>query len=246
MRALTVKTMNVAMLYSAMNRIKTRGAAIPRIGIIYGPTGAGKTTALLAVAGLFDSIFVRAIAMGGASSLMDKLCFELGIEPPRFRAAKFDAIVAELRRNPRPVFIDEADYLCRSGEMLDMVRDLHDVANVAVFLIGMEGFEKHLAARHPQFASRVSEPLHFGACSLDDARMLAAELCEGVEIAPDLLAHVHSKAEGSVRLVVIALTLIEGYGQAYGLAKVDKKEWGEQPLFLGAHCQKPKTTKRGA
>jgi len=240
MKAITVTTENVVALFSAIKRITKRGAAIPGIGLIYGRTGAGKTTALRAAVGMFGAIFIRAFVMGGASSLMDDLCYELGIEPTRFKAQKFQAIVSALQKEPRPIFIDEADYLCRHSEMLDLVRDLHDMSNVPVFLIGMEGIEKRLAAKHPQFARRVSEPIQFGACTLNDAKKLAAELCEGVTVAPDLIAEIKSRAEGNVGLVVMALTHIESYCRGYRLATIDKAQWGDMPMFLEADQERAK------
>jgi DNA transposition AAA+ family ATPase len=145
--------------------------------------------------------------------------------------AKFRAVCASLAADPRPLFIDEADYLASDGKMLDTLRDIHDETGAAVVLAGMDQIERRLA-RHPQFARRVSHRVEFGPCDAKDTALLARELC-GVAIERGLLKEIHAAARGCAGLVVAALAEVEKHAAAHGWPSVDAERWGERPFFLG-------------
>jgi len=180
-----VRTKNVQQLHAALSELRTRNRAVPGLGLLFGRTGAGKTTALASAVGMFDAIFVRSSAVITMSSLLDLICFELSIEPPTIRARRYKAICESLTERPRPIFVDEADYLTRDGRMLEVLRDIHDAANVPVILIGMDSME-HKLAKHPQFARRISQRIEFRPCDMADTALVFKELCE-VDVANDLL-----------------------------------------------------------
>jgi len=238
MRAKIVNTENRMMLIKTLTRLRIRGAAVPGICLVHGATGSGKTTALASAVAAYDAAFVRAEAMGCAGSLLDDICFELGVAAPYRNAAKFKAITSELKRKPRPLFVDEVDYLLRESRQLEMLRDLHDSTGVPIILIGMEEIEKKLL-NYPQLTRRISNRLHFGPCDLADAQLLASELCE-VEIEPELLAKMHGKAQGCIGLMVLALSLFEAQAKEEGQKRIGIADWGGQDMFL----VKPKRNER--
>ena len=77
-----------------------------------------------------------------------------------------------------------------------------------------------------------SSGLAFSAGFTDDAGRIAAELSE-IELAPDLLEHLHRESAGSTRLVCVGLARIEQIARARGLGKISLSEWGKRPLFTG-------------
>ena len=226
-----VKTKNVQRLHSALEELKGRNCAMPGLGLLFGRTGAGKTTALFSAIGIFDALFVRADAVTSLSSLLDSICFELTIDSLRTNPQKLGAIREALRERPRPLFVDEADYLTKDGRMLEVLRDIHDTTGIPVILIGMEAVERKLT-RHPQFARRISQRIEFNPCDLADTALVAKELCE-VAVADDLLKKMHSRAKGSIGHIVVALSLFEEMARDNGWAGICAEQWGSRPMFLG-------------
>jgi hypothetical protein len=225
------KITSILTAFGAVQGLKDRAPGTAGIVVFSGETGAGKTWGMLATKMAFDAAYVRAEAMGSASSLMDDIGFELGADMPKTRAGKFKALCAALRESPVPVLIDESEYLMRGdGVMLSMVRDLHDVTGAPIVLVGMAGIVGKLQ-RWPEFARRVSQHVVFGRCSLDDTDLLAKDQ-SGVTIAPCLVKEIHAECEGSVGLTVVAITAIEKFAKARGWRSIDAGQWGGRPMFF--------------
>lgn len=226
-----VQTKNVQRLHLALGKINGRRKTIPGLGLISGPTGAGKTTALVGAVVTYDAVFVRANAATNFSGLLDAICFELSIDSHIKNTAKVDAIMRSLRVKPRPIFIDEADYIVRDFRLLEILRDIHDATDVPVILIGMEGIESKIG-KIPQVERRVSQHIIFKPCDLADTALVAKELCDA-EIAPDLIAKIHAHTNGSIGHIVVALAHIEAFARDSGLKRIDAAQWGDRPMFLG-------------
>lgn len=233
MRNKLAVTKNVGALQLAFESLAIRGTGIPGMGLVYGYTGAGKTTAVTWLINKTRGVFVRATATWTSSAMLGRIMVELGAEPlSRGSAAMVDHIVRTLAREQRPLFVDEADYLARDVKMLETLRDIHDLSGQPVILIGMEGIERRLVHRQ-QLARRISQWVEFAPSDLDDARTIADTVCE-VYIEQDLLEAVHAEAKGSVGLMVVGLARIEAYAKGNGLEAMGGDRWGGRKLFLGA------------
>ena len=235
MKHITVKTKNVTKLHGILGELEDRNASIPGLALLTGKSGAGKTTAIASAIGIFGAVYVRAYAVTTYSSLLDSIVYELGLEAKTRNAVKVQAIIDSLRDTPKPLFVDEADYLARDGRMLEILRDIHDATKVPVVLIGMEGMERKIL-RYPQVSRRVSQKLEFRPCDLEDAELAARELCE-VEVGADLVARMHKAAKGSIGHIVIALTKFEELARDSGLARICLEQWGDRPMFLGDRAE---------
>jgi DNA transposition AAA+ family ATPase len=233
MRAKVSKTSTILAVYGAVQSLLDRAAGVPGMGLFVGDPGVGKTTALLAACKAFRAVYVRAEAMGSASSLMGDMCFELCIDPPHSRAARFKALCAALRDARRPVFVDEIDYLLKAndGAAIEMLRDLHDVSGAAVVMVGTRGAAARVR-KWPQLDQRLLRAVEFGACTLEDAGLLARDLCE-VEMDAELIAKLHAEADGNVRRIVTGLAQIEDFARARGRAQVTAAQWGGKTAFHG-------------
>lgn len=241
MRYRIVPVKNVTRLTEAGDALINRGYGMPGMGLIFGATGYGKTTAATWFVNHCHGVYVRAMATTTPSSLLGTICKELDMAPMRSCAPMTEAIVEKLAQTGRPLFVDEADYLADSKRMTETLRDLHDMATVPVILIGMAGIQRKLAHRQ-QLSGRLAQWVEFAPCDMEDARMLASQLCE-VSVADDLLAKLHRKASGSVRLLVVGLGRIEHYARARGLDSIAATDWrGGDDFFLGSA---PKVTTGG-
>ena len=232
MKAVCVPLKNLLKLTSTIGRVMERSAVESAIILLTAHTGLGKSTSVARALPQFGATFYRANSATTYSSLLNALCFELGLEQRWRNSDKLNAITDFLKDSPRPIFIDEADNLARDGRMLEVLRDIHDIAGVPVLIVGMDGFERKLT-RYPQFMRRISQRIEFRPCDLDDARKLAKELCE-VSVADDLVSLMHKKAKGSVGLMVVALAHFERLAKGNQLKSINAAQWGDRPMFVGA------------
>lgn len=222
---------NIRELGQAADALVERAAGVPGMGLVHGPTGYGKTTGAAWLRNRVDGIYVRALALWTPSAMLEAIARELGGGFRVSCARTVDWICEKLELRPRPILVDEADYVLRTARLVDTLRDLHDQTGAPVILFGMPGIERHLT-RWPQVTGRILRAVEFRPCDLEDVQVLARALCE-VDVAGDLLARIASETRGSVRLAVVALARIESFARARGLDTVDAESWGRQPLFFG-------------
>lgn len=231
MHARMAMTKNVGALASAYEGLAGRDTGVPGMGLVYGYTGAGKTTAITWLVNKTTGVYVRANSGWTPAAMLGRIMTELGAEPMQRRAAMVEYISDRLAQKRRPLFVDEADYLVRDPSMLEGLRDLHDLSGMPVVLVGMADIEKKIVHRQ-QLARRISHWVEFLRSDLDDARTLADTVLE-VEVDDELLATVLAEAKGSIGLMTVAFSRIESLAKANRWARVTAEAWGDRKLFLG-------------
>lgn len=231
MRNKLAPTKNVAALQMAFEALSTRDVGIPGMGLVHGYTGAGKTTAISRLVNSTNGVYVRATSQWTPSTMLAAVMRELHADPLHQRQRMLDHIVQNLSAGQRPLFVDEADYLTRKGDMLEALRDLHDLSGAPVVLIGMAGIERRLIHK-PQLARRISHWVEFLPSDLEDARTLADTVCE-VALDEELLARLHAEAKGSIGNMVVGMARIEALAKANGWKQVSADQWGDRKLFIG-------------
>lgn len=233
---------NVARLAEAGDALINRGPGMPGMGLIYGPTGYGKTTATTWFINQCNGVYVRAMATWSPSAMLSTVLRELDVEPHGNNARMAETVIDKLAAQGRPLFLDEADHILDSKRMVETLRDLHDLATVPVVLIGMDGIQRKIQARQ-QLTGRILEWVQFQGADQKDARVLADGLCE-VPVADDLLEQLHAAASAkrrgeivggaSARLLVVGLARIEYYARSRGHQKMNAGNWPRgKEFFLG-------------
>lgn len=230
MRYAIVPVKNIARLSTASDELLARHVGMPGMGVIYGPTGFGKTTATAWIVNQVHGVYVRCKKLSTPSSFLGSILQELEVEPAHTCAARVDQIIERLAQTGRPLFVDEADYVAESTRLTDTLRDIHDLSTVPVVLIGMEGVQRKLD-RRPQFSGRLAQWVQFQPLDHGDARLVADQLCE-IDVADELLDDLVEKAGGEIRRVVVGLTHIEQAARARGLDAMEAKDW-KGDYFVG-------------
>lgn len=232
MRPIIAMTKNIENLVTAYQAIKERPPGQPCMGLIYGPTGSGKTTAIAWARKQFDNgIYLRAEACWTAAVMLERILFEAKIKTDGRRSADWvRAIYQYMEASQRPLFLDEADYLLPDTRMIETLRDIHDMSGMPVLLIGMEGFESRVLARK-QLARRIYRHVEFLPMDLEDARTLFDTLGE-VKAHDDLVERAHREARGSIAHLTAAVAQIEGFCRRQGWAEIDLQRFGGRELFF--------------
>lgn len=220
-----VMTSNAQEFLGGFERLDARAAVEKCFMTVEGEPGRGKTTTAEWFAVQNDLPFIRAKREWSSRWLLEDLIDCLATEPDRTFKEMYRQIVKRLamcneaaRREGRPfaVIIDEADHIVHSGKMMETIRDITDQVEVAFILVGMGKLSKALT-RYKQISSRVSAEVTFRALTLDDTRRLIRGRAD-VEVADDLVLHLHKAAGGYAREVLEGIGSIERVGRRLGRA----------------------------
>lgn len=233
MKSKIVPVKNITRLATAQRALLTRAPGTPGIGVVQGPAGYGKTKAVTWLHSQLDnSVNVRAMAVWTPSAMLSALCRELHIQAGGSCASQVERIVERLSMQPAPVWIDEVHYIIRSTRLIETLRDIHDMSNVPVILVGEERTVEQLSGLR-RLTSRIAQEVEFEPLDEEDTQLVADELCD-VEVRPDLLAKVHDDTRGNTRNIVVALGRIEQHAKARGMQSIGLNDWGNRKqLFTG-------------
>jgi DNA transposition AAA+ family ATPase len=222
-------TKNVRKFRQAVDDLLNRPMGTEGMGLLWGEPGEGKSTTVAYVANSYDAVYVRAVGAWTVTSMLGEICNELGLHRMLRRSDMINAISQALADKPRPIFVDEGDYLFRQFEMMDALRDIYDLSGCPVIIIGMEDIARKIQAQG-RFARRITQWIEFHGIDLDDTRILAESVCD-CDLAEDLLKHLHHEARGNIGRCVIGLSRIEKFANTNGLGTVTLAAWGDRALF---------------
>ncbi|PSU49451.1 DNA transposition protein [Photobacterium frigidiphilum] len=228
---------NVARLASAYQALEDRPFNTPGMGLVWGDSGLGKTTATTWLINRCNGVYVRALALWNASAMIRAIAEELDLDTKGTRAALEMRVIEKLAETQRPLFVDEADHIVGNEQMMETLRDIHDLSTVPVLMIGMGQMRKKIA-RYAQLENRIMHWIEFAPCDHDDAVTMAKGMCE-VEIQDDLLNELIAATRGEIRRLVVGLAQIEQEAKIQGLSMIGKSQF-KRDFFLGH-----RPTKRG-
>jgi DNA transposition AAA+ family ATPase len=225
----TKNTVRLSQMYQALAR---RERGLPGFGLVCGSSGLGKTTAVRQMVGAIDGIYVRCEAMWAPTALCQAIAEGMGLEPDKTPHKTFKAIKDRSIIRPRPLIVDEADYLFNQPRLLDMLRDITDSVDIPIILVGMDGIERKLL-RYRQHARRMLRSVEFQPLDAEDFDKFCDRVSE-VALAPCLKGHLHQQTKGSIGLAMVGLSQIEKFGMGMPEVTLDDWQGADKQLFLGA------------
>lgn len=239
MKQKIVPVKNIARLREAGDALIQRMPGLPGMGLIWGPTGYGKTTGTTWMVNQCHGVYVRALALWSPQMMLRAIARELDVDTRGVsNGVIVELIIRRLAETGRPLFIDEADYVVEKKGLTNTLRDIHDLSAAPIVLVGMHGIEKRI--RHnEQFTGRIAQWVEFAGLDMEDASLMARVLPD-IEIKPDLVQALHDKASAhnagaEIRRLVIGLNQIEGYAKSTGRQSIALADWPKgRDFFVGA------------
>ena len=222
---------NLGIVSTALERLSARTAGIPGIGVLYGPAGWGKTTAMLGVANANRAYYVQMRSAWGRKAVLEKILIEMGAKPSGTIPKLLDDICEQLAKSGRPLMIDEFDFALKGDSMVELIRDIYEGSQSVIVLAGEELLPKKLA-RWERFHSRVATWLPAQAVSLADARALAGIYC-ATPCDDDFLSMLVARSGGSVRRVCVNLAVAAEAATLEGWRRIDLAAWAKRPIYTG-------------
>ncbi|SON55778.1 hypothetical protein HDIA_2237 [Hartmannibacter diazotrophicus] len=214
---------NTQNFFDGVDRVEKRGAAEKILMVVDGQPGHGKTTTAEWYAAEHGLPFIRAKAEWTPHWMLQELLETLELVPERgfpkmYKQATvtLGARMSYARDNGHPfaLIVDEVDHMVRSSKQLETLRDIGELIEMPIILIGMSKLWDGLN-RLPQIRSRASAHVTFMPLSKDDTRSIVGKRCE-CEVADDLIDVLDAAAKGYPREVMDGIQAIERVGKRLG------------------------------
>ena len=174
MNKIFVKTQNVKNFIGLVENLTNKPKNIPKMGLVYGEPGLGKSQTALWLACKYDGIYLRASNLMTGRWLLEEMVKELD-EIPRFLTSdNFNIVVKKLKQNPQVILIDEIDYLMNNYKTIETLRDIHDETRCPIIFIGM-GLAHRKLERYKHLYDRFSEILKFEVFTPNDINQIITQ-----------------------------------------------------------------------
>ena len=121
-----IRTKNVKKFVALMDNLQKLPPNIPKLALVYGEHGLGKTHTIMWWAIRNDAIYVRANNEMTQSGLLKAIVEELDERPYYQMQENYKLILKHLKTNPQTIIVDEVDYLIGSKNAIEILRDIQD------------------------------------------------------------------------------------------------------------------------
>ena len=215
-----IKTQNVKNFIGLVENLINKPKNIPKIGLVYGEPGLGKSQTALWLACKYDGIYLRASNLMTGRWLLEEMVKEMD-EIPRFLTSdNFNIVVKKLKKNPQIIFIDEIDYLMNNYKTIETLRDIHDETGCSIIFIGM-GLAHRKLERYKHLYDRFSEILKFESFRVNDLSQIIGQLSE-IPFTPDSIEYIHTKFN-RFRQIVQLINQMETFAKDNNLTEITKE-----------------------
>ena len=218
MKKIFVKTTNVKNFIGLVENLINKPKNIPKMGLVYGEPGLGKSQTALWLACKYYGIYLRASNLMTGRWLLEEIVKELD-EIPRFLTSdNFNIVVKKLKQNPQIIFIDEIDYLINNYKTIETLRDIHDETNCPIIFVGM-GLVHRKLERYKHLYDRFSEILKFEIFGVNDLSQIIGQLSE-TPFTPEAIEYIHTKCN-RFRQIVQLVNQMENFAKDNNLAEIN-------------------------
>jgi len=213
-----IKTQNAKNFIGLVENLINKPKNIPKMGLVYGEPGLGKSQTALWLACKYDGIYLRASNLMTGRWLLEEMVKELD-EIPRFLTSdNFNIVVKKLKQNPQVIFIDEIDYLMNNYKTVETLRDIHDETGCPIIFIGM-GLAHRKLERYKHLYDRFSEILKFEIFGVNNLSQIFGQLSE-IPFTPDAIEYIHKKYN-RFRQIVQLINQMETFAKDNNLAEIN-------------------------
>ena len=220
MNKIFVKTTNVKNFIGLIENLVNKPKNIPKMGLVYGEPGLGKSQTALWLACKYDGIYLRASNLMTSRWLLEELVKDLD-EIPRFLSSdNFSIVVKKLKQKPQIIFIDEIDYLMNNYKSIETLRDIHDETNCPIIFIGM-GLAHRKLERYTHLYDRFSEVLKFETFGVNDLSQIFNQLSE-IIFTPDAIEYIFPKYN-RFRQIVQLINQMENFAKENNLTEITEE-----------------------
>ncbi|WLT30755.1 AAA family ATPase [Geothrix sp. PMB-07] len=234
-----VKTSNLRLFLAGLDILERRAAPEASIMVVTSEPGFGKTRTLQWYSTQnAEALYIRAKSGYTRHWFLVELIKELRGIPGRSEEMFRDAI-KRMQGRPYVLIVDEVEHLLADTRVLEVLRDISDLLETPVVLVGMEQAQAKIA-RHPQISSRVAHVVQFQPASLEDIELTAKTLLDDITLSPDLLAEIQRQTKGRMREIMNALATCESIAKQRKVKTLSLSDLEGQQLTYDWQSRRPR------
>ncbi len=218
MRKIFVKTNNVKNFIGLVENLQNKSKNIPKMGLIYGEPGLGKSQTALWLAYKYNATYLRATNLMTGRWLLEELVKELDEIPRYLTSDNFNLVVKKLKQNQQIIFIDEIDYLMNNYKSIETLRDIHDETDCPIIFVGM-GLAHRKLERYKHLYDRFSEIVKFETFGVNDIEQIINQLAE-IQFTPESIEYIHKKYN-RFRQIVQLINQMEIFAKDNNLTEIN-------------------------
>lgn len=238
-----VKTANLHRFLAGLDALEKRAAPEACIMVVTSEPGYGKTRTLHWYSTQSaDAIYLRAKSGYTRHWFLAELLKELNGVPSSKNEDMFREAIKRMQGRNYTLIVDEAEHAVADTQVLEAIRDLADLLETPVVLVGMEAIQARIA-RHPQISSRVAAVVQFQPASVEDITQVAKELMDGLVLQDELIADIQKQTKGRMREVMNALAVCERVSRQRKVKTLDRRDLEGQELTYDWQARRPRQMK---
>lgn len=218
MKKVFIKTRNVKNFVALMENLKKCPANIPKMALVYGGHGLGKSQTILWWATNNDAVYVRANQGMSVRWLLAEIAEELGEVPFFHTQETFNLIEQKLKTNPKIIIVDEIDYLIEKSTV-ETLRDLHDRTGCPIVLVGMGMADKKIS-RYKHLEDRIFEKLKFEHFNQQDISEIISQLSD-IKFSENAIEYL-SFQSNQFRQIIKLINKIEKLAKTNNIKEIDE------------------------
>ena len=220
MKKIFIKTRNVRNFIGLVKALKSKSKNFPKMGLIYGEPGLGKSQTALWLACKYDGIYIRASNLMTSRWLVEEIVREMDELPRYLTSDNFNVVISKLIQKPKIIFVDEIDYLMNNYKSVETLRDIHDKTDCPIVFVGM-GLALRKLERYKHLYDRFSEIVKFETFEIEDLSQIFSQLSE-IPFTPDSIEYIHKKYN-RFRQIVQLISKLESFAKENNLEEITKE-----------------------
>ena len=220
MRKIFVKTNNVRNFIGLVENLQNKPKNIPKMGLVYGEPGLGKSQTALWLACKYDGIYIRASNLMTSRWLVEEIVREMDELPRYLTSDNFNVVISKLSQKPKIIFVDEIDYLMNNYKSVETLRDIHDKTDCPIVFVGM-GLAHRKLERYKHLYDRFSEIVKFETFGVGDLSQIFSQLSE-IPFTPDSIEYIHKKYN-RFRQIIQLINQMEIFAKDNNLTEITKE-----------------------
>lgn len=186
------------------------------LGLIYGPAGLGKTRFAKRFSIDMGYVYYRLDSTASQKTLLrdlmelvqNKKC----IASSMIRGSNhliFEDIVEYLESDKEFVlFIDEIDYAFKNKDLLGIIRDLADLTDITIILVGMQNAKNELLKCNAHYFDRCNGFCQFKPLDMEDTRLIVNTLSD-IKFDEGIVKYLKDISHGTMRVIVKNIDYLE-------------------------------------
>ena len=220
MKKIFIKTRNVRNFIGLVEALKSKPKNIPKMGLIYGEPGLGKSQTALWLACKYDGIYIRASNLMTSRWLVEEIVREMDELPRYLTSDNFNVVINQLSQKPKIIFVDEIDYLMNNYKSVETLRDIHDKTDCPIIFVGM-GLAHRKLEHYKHLYDRFSEIVKFKTFGVNDIAQIINQLAE-IQFTPESIEYIHKKYN-RFRQIVQLINQMEIFAKDNNIAEITKE-----------------------